>query len=109
MLQERSTVDSSDELAQLQDELCKIEARLTNKAEHIKIIKTQSKNHQRKRSTMRKRSSSVTIPPDGEVEIVTTVKPKESSSPHTPKINRTLLYNMKTLQETLQRDDLSWN
>ena len=58
---------------------------------------------------MHKRISSVTIPPDGEVEIITTVKPKESSSPHTPKINRKLLYNMKTLQETLQRDDLSWN
>ena len=109
VLQERSAVDSSDELTQLQDELCKIEARLTNKAEHIKIIKTQSKKHQRKRSSMHKRSSSVTIPPDGEVEIVTTVKPKESLSPHTPKINRKLLYNMKTLQETLQRDDLSWN
>ena len=110
MLQERSAVDSSDELTQLQDdhELCKIEAGLTNKAEHIKIIKTQLKKHQRKRSSVHKRSSSVTIPPDGEVKIVTTVKPKESSSPHTPKINRKL-YNMKTLQETLQRDDLSWN
>ena len=106
MLQERSTVDSSDELTQLQDELCKIEARLTNKAEHIKIIKTQSKNHKRKHCTSHKRSSSVTIPPDGQVEIVTTVKP---SSPHTPKMNRKLLYNMKTLQDTLQRDDLSWN
>ena len=106
VLQERSTVDSCDELTQLQDELSKIEAKLTNKAEHIKIIKTQSKNHKRKHSTMCKRSSSVTIPPDGEVEIVTTVKP---SSPHTPKVNRKLLYNMKTLQDTLQRDDLSWN
>ena len=105
VLQERSTVDSSDELTQLQDELSKIEAKLTNKAEHIKIIKTQSKT-KRKHSTMHKRSSSVTIPPDGEVEIVTTVKP---SSPHTPKVNRKLLYNMKTLQDTLQRDDLSWN
>ena len=105
VLQERSTVDSSDELTQLQDELSKIETKLTNKAEHIKIIKTQSKT-KRKHSTMRKRSSSVTIPPDGEVEIVTTVKP---SSPHTPKVNRKLLYNMKTLQDTLQRDDLSWN
>ena len=109
MLQERSTVDNSDEVTQLQDELSKIETKLTNKAEHIKIIKTQSKNHKRKHSTMYKRSSSVTIPPDGEVEIVTTVKPKESSSPHTPKLNRKLLYNMKTLQDTLQRDDLSWN
>jgi len=62
VLQERSAVDSPDELTQLQDELCKIEARLTNKAEHIKIIKTQSKKHQCKHST---------------------VKPKESSSPHT--------------------------
>ena len=105
VLQERSTVDSSDELTQLQDELSKIETILTNKAEHIKIIKTQSKT-KRKHCTMRKRSSSVTIPPDGEVEIVTTVKP---SSPHTPKVNRKLLYNMKTLQDTLQRDDLSWN
>ena len=43
VLQERSTVDSSDELTQLQGELSKIEAKLTNKAEHIKIIKTQSK------------------------------------------------------------------
>ena len=109
VLQERSTVDNSDEVTQLQDELSKIETKLINKAEHIKIIKTQSKNHKRKHSTMCKRSSSVTIPPDGEVEIVTTVKPKESSSPHTPKLNRKLLYNMKTLQDTLQRDDLSWN
>ena len=107
-LQERSTVDSSDELTQLQDELCKIEARLTNKVEHINIIKTQSKNHQRKHSTMRRRNSSVTISPDGEVEIVTTMKPKESS-PHTPKVNHKLLYNIKSLQDTLQRDDLSWN
>ena len=95
-------------MTQLQDELHKIETRLTNKAEHIKIIKTQSKNQQRKRSAMHQRASSVTIPRDGEVEIVTTVKPKESS-PHTPKMNRKLLYNMKTLQDTLQRDDLSWN
>ena len=102
VLQERSTVDSSDELTQLQDELSKIEAKLTNKAEHIKIIKTQSKT-KRKHSTMCKRSSSVTIPPDGEVEIV------KLSSPHTPKVNRKLLYNIKTLQDTLQRDDLSWN
>ena len=109
VLQERNTVDNSDEVTQLQDELSKIETKLTNKAEHIKIIKTQSKNHKRKHSTMCKRSSSVIIPPDGEVEIVTTVKPKESSSPHTPKPNRKLLYNMKTLQDTLQRDDLSWN
>ena len=54
------------------------------------------------------RNSSVTIPRDGEVEIVTTVKPRESSS-YTPKVNRKLLYNMKSLQDTLQRDDLSWN
>jgi len=59
---------------------------------------------------MHQRSSSVTIPSDGEVEIETTMKPKESSSPHTPKMNRKLLYNMRTaLQETLQRDDLNWN
>ena len=106
VLQERSTVDNSDEVTQLQDELSKIETKLTNK---VWIIKTQSKNHKRKHSTMRKRSSSVTIPPDGEVEVVTTVKPKKTSSPHTLKLNRKLLYNMKTLQDTLQRDDLTWN
>ena len=39
MLQEKNRVDSPEELSQLQDELYKIEARLTSKAEHIQIIK----------------------------------------------------------------------
>jgi len=109
VLQERTGVGSPEELSQLQDELYKIEARLTSKAEHIKIIKAQSKQHQYKRTATHRRSSSVTIPADGEVEIITTVKPKQSSCPTTPKKNRKLLYNMKSLQNTLQRDDLSWN
>ncbi|XP_065908544.1 centrosomal protein of 57 kDa-like [Dysidea avara] len=109
VLQERSGVDSPEELSQLQDELYKIEARLTSKVEHIKIIKAQSKCHQHKRPATHRRSSSVTIPADGEVEIITTVKPKQSSCPTTPKKNCKLLYNMKSLQNTIQRDDLSWN
>jgi len=99
VLQERTGVDSPEELSQLQDELYKIEARLTSKAEHIKIIKAQSKH---KHAATHRRSSSVTIPADGEVEIITTVKSKQSSCPTIPKKNRKLLYNMKSLQNTLQ-------
>ena len=40
VLQERSAVDSHNELTQL---LHKIETRLTNKAEHIKILKLNQK------------------------------------------------------------------
>ena len=83
MLQERNEVDSPEELSQLQDQLYKIEARLTSKAEHIKI-KTQSKRHQHKHPATHRISSSVTILADGEVDIIDTVKPNQSSCPTRP-------------------------
>ena len=65
-------MDSPEELSLLQDELYKIEAKLTSKAKHIKIIRAKSKHHQHKRLATHRRTSSVTIPADGEVEIITT-------------------------------------
>ena len=98
MLQERSGVDSPNGLSQLQDELYKIEARLTSKVEHIKV---QSKHHQHKHPAIHCRSSSVAIPADGEVEIITTGKPKQFSCLTTPKKNCKLLYDMKSLQNKI--------
>ena len=61
-------------------------------------------------------STAVHIPENGEVEIVTTVKPKSKARPQhdgeelelSSQESLQMLRKMKQLQHTLQRDDLSW-
>ena len=91
---------------------------LETKAEQIKIVRKQllsRRQRSRTKSHMHQATASLPVPRDGEVEVTTTVK--ATGSPHgqaysmadckTPSLE--FLKKMKSLQNTLQRDDLSWD
>ena len=87
---------------------------LETKADQIKIVRKQLQSHKQRPHTRTHPHMAATLPVSrgGEVEVTTTVKAKgttpQSEQPHkTPSLE--FLKKMKSLQNTLQRDDLSWN
>ena len=76
----------------------------------------QSKTKKCSRGGRSHSSTAVHIPENGEVEIVTTVRPKSNARPQhdgeelqsSSQESLQMLRKMKQLQHTLQRDDLSW-
>ena len=91
---------------------------LETKAEQIKIVRKQlltRRQRSRSRSRLHQATASLPVARDGEVEVTTTVKAKGSPQNQaystvdckTPSLE--FLKKMKSLQNTLQRDDLSWD
>ena len=91
---------------------------LETKAEQIKIVRKQlltRRQRSRSRSRLHQATASLPVARDGEVEVTTTVKAKGSPQRQaystvdckTPSLE--FLKKMKSLQNTLQRDDLSWD
>ena len=87
---------------------------LETKADQIKIVRKQLQSHKQRPRTRTHPHMAATLPVSrgGEVEVTTIVKAKgttpQSEQQHkTPSLE--FLKKMKSLQNTLQRDDLSWN
>ena len=110
---------SSDRATKLEGELQKLSEHLEVKAEQIGVVKKQIKCRSRK--TRRecegnKSMARLSMQRDGEVEVTTTVRTRGqttpgartgSAGPITPSLG--FLKKMRSLQSTLQQDDLAWD
>ena len=89
---------------------------LETKADQIKIVRKQLQSSKQRPRTKTHPHMTTTLPVSrgGEVQVTTTVKAKATTgTPQCEQQHKTLslefLKKMKSLQNTLQRDDLSWN
>ena len=137
LLQKQQSADnvhsssSAEVFTDLQTEISQIVNKLEDKMEQIQIVKkllkerrVQERQLTTPKSGRPRTQTSVSVPQNGEVEIITTVKSKkggvsyhggssgdegyERTGPLQPE-SLQVLRRMKRLQSTLQRDDLSWN
>ena len=118
----------------LEKELQHLVERLESKMEQIEVVRhlmaSCSKQRKTKKGggTVPRAHTAVHVPENGEVEIVTTVRPKQRTRPPQPahkdeevpssdssggsrsstQESLQMLRKMKQLQHTLQSDDLSW-
>ena len=132
--QQQGGPNTSSHIAELETELGHIVNRLENKMEQIQVVKRLLRTKKKTKQSEKSGSSRIAtpIPRDGEVRVVTTVKSKPtagtsrrgtshgfdstSSGSNDDAVSKTssqeslqVLRKMKKLQNTLQRDDLSWN
>ena len=113
-LQEQTDPSHPQATAELEQQLECLLEHLETKADQIKIVRKQLQSHKQRPRTRTHPHLAATLPVSrgGEVEVTTTVKAKgatpQSEQQHkTPSLE--FLKKMKSLQNTLQRDDLSWN
>ena len=136
LIQEQADSSNPEATVDLEKELHQLVERLESKMEQIQVVRhmlSASKRQGKAKSKpgcgggghqVRPHSSTqVRIPQDGEVEIVTTVKSKprqklaqdhchssdSGGSRSSSQESLQMLRKMKQIQQTLQRDDLSWN
>ena len=129
LIQDQASTAAPEAIGDLEKELQHLVERLENKMEQIDVVRHLMASCTTKRGKTKKctrgaqgySSTAVHIPENGEVEIVTTVRPKSKTHPaedeeevHSSDCQSSsqeslqMLRKMKQLQHTLQRDDLSW-
>ena len=113
-LQEQTDPSHPQATGELEQQLERLVEHLETKADQIKIFRKQLQSGKQRPRTKTHPHMAATLPVSrgGEVEVTTTVKAKgttpQSEQQHkTPSLE--FLKKMKSLQNTLQRDDLSWN
>ena len=136
--QQQRGPNTSSHIAELETELGHIVNRLENKMEQIQVVKRFLRTKKKTKQPEKLGSSRIAtpIPRNGEVRVVTTVKSKpavgmshrgtshgfdstssgsnidmndDAVSKTSSQESLQVLRKMKKLQNTLQRDDLSWN
>ena len=113
-LQEQTDPSHPQTTAELEQQLECLVEHLETKADHIKIVRKQLQSCKQRPRTRIHPHMAATLPVSrgGEVEVTTTVKAK-ATTPQSEQQHKTpsleFLKKMKSLQNTLQRDDLSWN
>ena len=110
--QHQQDQDTDDE--DYEPQMSHIIDKLENKMEQIQVVKQLLESTSRRTSTKPSFKARMTQSKTGHVKIVTKTKSKDSSSDDSTtgtssQENLRALRNIKMLQKTLQRDDLSWN
>lgn len=115
-LQEQTDPSHPQATAELERQLEHLVEHLETKADQIKIVRKQLLSCKQRPRTKTHPHMTATLPVSrgGEVQVTTTVKAKATTStPQCEQQHKTpsleFLKKMKSLQNTLQRDDLSWN
>ena len=115
-LQEQTDPSHPQATAELERQLEHLVEHLETKADQIKIVRKQLQSSKQRPHTKTHPHMTATLPVSrgGEVQVTTTVKAKATTgTPQCEQQHKTpsleFLKKMKSLQNTLQRDDLSWN